>query len=230
MGFLAGTWGLIFVIKNFHTLNGSALLKEVDKKISVEPEHKEEVSDLADWAEALQESHDGLKVLNELDVLTDRSKRMSNMIRIIDDISFQTNLLALNAAVNAASVGEQPRSFPENAVVLARQAAKVSAELGALLRDVREGAGASGLNTPRVSATSSTMEETTRRIAEIVASIQAATESTPEGITQMNIVAARLIAISAMFNTLEHDAKAIEQAMQGDIDAIAKTGVISSST
>jgi methyl-accepting chemotaxis protein len=117
------------------------------------------------------------------------SKKISDIIGVIDGIAFQTNILALNAAVEAARAGEQGRGF---AVVasevrsLAQRSAEAAKEIkgliGASVDKVEVGA-------KLVSDAGATMTEivaSVKRVGDIIGEITAATHEQSEGIGQVN--------------------------------------------
>ena len=121
--------------------------------------------------------------------ITRASRKIAEIITVIDEIAFQTNLLALNAAVEAARAGEQGRGF---AVVasevrsLAQRSAQAAKEIKALIEDsVRKVDDGSAL----VTQSGRTLEEmvsSVRQVTTLITEIAAASEEQSTGIDQVN--------------------------------------------
>jgi len=117
------------------------------------------------------------------------SKKIAEIITVIDEIAFQTNLLALNAAVEAARAGEQGRGFAVVATEvrsLAQRSAAAAKEIKGLIQDsvqkVRDGS-------ELVNKSGQTLGEIVagvRQVTEIVSEIAAASEEQSRGIEQVN--------------------------------------------
>ena len=121
--------------------------------------------------------------------ISESSKKIADIIGVIDGIAFQTNILALNAAVEAARAGEQGRGF---AVVagevrnLAQRSATAAKEIKALIGDSVEKVGA---GSTLVGEAGRTMEEilaSVKRVTDIVIEISAASAEQSNGIAQVN--------------------------------------------
>jgi methyl-accepting chemotaxis protein len=127
--------------------------------------------------------------------ITRSSKKIADIITMIDEIAFQTNLLALNAAVEAARAGEQGRGFAVVAAEvrsLAQRSAVAAKEIRAL---IRESAVTVEQGSELVGRSGQTLEEIVtwaKRVTEIVAEIAAASHEQSQGIEQVNRAMAQM--------------------------------------
>ena len=147
-------------------------------------------------------------VVGTMASINDSSKRIAEIIGVIDGIAFQTNILALNAAVEAARAGEQGRGF---AVVasevrsLAQRSAAAAKEIKALIDDsvAKVDAG-----TQLVDKAGRTMDEvvtSVKRVTDIIGEIAAASAEQTAGIEQVNG------AITAMDQATQQNAALVEE-------------------
>ncbi len=149
------------------------------------------------------------KAVNAMGDINSASKKIADIISVIDEIAFQTNLLALNAAVEAARAGEQGRGF---AVVagevrnLAQRSAGAAKEIKTLIKDsvekVDEGS-------KLVDASGKTLDEivgAVKKVSDIIAEIAAAGQEQSAGIEQVNK------AIMQMDEMTQQNAALVEEA------------------
>lgn len=117
-----------------------ASLEEVSSMVRLNTEHSELAYKLSDESMSLaqrssQEMDDLIKAMTDIN---DVSKKIEEIISVIDDIAFQTNLLALNAAVEAARAGEQGKGFAvvaEAVRALAQRSASAAKDITGLIHD-----------------------------------------------------------------------------------------------
>ena len=128
------------------------------------------------------------QVVETMRGINESSRRISDIISVIDTIAFQTNILALNAAVEAARAGEQGRGFAVVAGevrILAQRSAEAAKEIKALITTSVERVDA---GSRLVDEAGSTMEEVVtsiRRVTEIMAEISAASHEQSSGVSQI---------------------------------------------
>jgi len=149
------------------------------------------------------------QVVTKMNSINESSKKIVDIIGVIDGIAFQTNILALNAAVEAARAGEQGRGF---AVVasevrsLAQRSAAAAKEIKQLIGDSVDKVGA---GTKLVDQAGKTMEEivmSVKRVTDIMSEITAASQEQSAGIEQVNQ------AITQMDEVTQQNAALVEEA------------------
>ncbi|NGZ86293.1 methyl-accepting chemotaxis protein [Duganella aceris] len=140
--------------------------------------------------------------------INESSRKIVDIISVIDGIAFQTNILALNAAVEAARAGEQGRGFAVVATEvrnLAQRSAAAAKEIKALIDDSVEKVGS---GTKLVEQAGTTMQEVVssiKQVTDIVGEISAATQEQNDGISQVHR------AVTQMDETTQQNAALVEQ-------------------
>jgi aerotaxis receptor len=148
-------------------------------------------------------------VVNTMASISTSSKKIVDIIGVIEGISFQTNILALNAAVEAARAGEQGRGF---AVVagevrnLAQRSAAAAKEIKALIDDSVDKVDAGSKQVDQAGATMNEIVQAVKRVTDIMAEISAASQEQNSGIEQINQ------AILQMDETTQQNAALVEEA------------------
>jgi methyl-accepting chemotaxis protein len=149
------------------------------------------------------------EVVGTMGQISASSKKISEIVSVIDGIAFQTNILALNAAVEAARAGEQGKGF---AVVagevrsLAQRSAQAAKEIKLLIED---SVGKVAIGSEQVERAGATMQElvnSVKRVTDIMGEISAASEEQSSGIDQVNR------AVSQMDEATQQNAALVEEA------------------
>jgi len=149
------------------------------------------------------------QVVDTMNSIKESSRKIVDIISVIDGIAFQTNILALNAAVEAARAGEQGRGF---AVVasevrnLAQRSASAAKEIKTLINDSVETVNAGDKLVDAAGKTMKDIVSSVKHVADIMAEITAAGQEQSSGIEEVNR------AITQMDEMTQQNAALVEQA------------------
>jgi methyl-accepting chemotaxis protein len=158
--------------------------------------------------------------------INDSSKRIADIIGVIDEIAFQTNLLALNAAVEAARAGEQGRGFAVVATEvrsLAGRSATAAKEIKGLIQDsVRKVNEGSALVT-QSGQTLEVIVASIKKVADIVGEIAAASREQSAGIEQVNKAVIQMDGMTQQNAALVEESTAASQSMATQARALSQT-------
>ncbi len=165
------------------------------------------------------------QVVSTMDEINASSKKISDIIGVIDSIAFQTNILALNAAVEAARAGEQGRGF---AVVasevrsLAQRSADAAREIKTLIgSSVEKVESGSRL----VAAAGSTMSEivaSVKRVTDIIGEISSAASDQSDGIGQVSSAVSGLDQMTQQNAALVEESAAAAEALRDQAGKLAQ--------
>ncbi|RYF23382.1 MAG: HAMP domain-containing protein [Comamonadaceae bacterium] len=189
----------------------AASMEELTSTVRQNADNARQANQLASTASetAVQGGQVVAGVVNTMSAINDSSRKIADIIGVIDGIAFQTNILALNAAVEAARAGEQGRGF---AVVagevraLAGRSAAAAKDIKGLINDsvskVEEGSG----QVAEAGRTMDAIVQSVKRVSDLVAEITAASLEQSNGIDQVHQ------AISQMDTVTQQNAALVEEA------------------
>jgi methyl-accepting chemotaxis protein len=165
------------------------------------------------------------QVVDTMGSINESSKKIADIISVIDGIAFQTNILALNAAVEAARAGEQGRGFAVVATEvrnLAQRSAAAAKEIKGLISDSVEKV---GNGTKLVDQAGKTMEEivtSIKRVTDIMSEITAASQEQSSGIEQVNQAITQMDQVTQQNAALVEEAAAAAESMQEQAENLAR--------
>jgi methyl-accepting chemotaxis protein len=166
------------------------------------------------------------QVVDTMASINESSKKIVDIISVIDGIAFQTNILALNAAVEAARAGEQGRGF---AVVasevrnLAQRSAGAAKEIKTLINDSVAKVDGGAQLVDQAGATMKEIVGSVKRVTDIIGEITSATEEQTTGIGQINQAIAQMDQVTQQNAALVEQAAAASGAMQDQAAQLAQT-------
>ena len=201
-------------------------MDELESTVKRTAENCRRASELAEGAAEVAQkgAHLVNRAVSTMEVVDGSSKRIVDIIGVIEGIAFQTNILALNAAVEAARAGEQGRGFAVVAAEvrsLAQRSSEAAKEINGLIRssvsNVDEG-------TKLVHDAGETINDVVRSVAqvnELIREIAVASSQQSAGVEEMNKALIRLEAVT------EHNATLVQQANSSALQLKEESGELS---
>ncbi|MCZ8075754.1 MAG: methyl-accepting chemotaxis protein [Paucibacter sp.] len=168
----------------------TSTMSELDANVRNNADNAEQARQLAEQASKVAVNGGDMmgRVISTMGGINDSSRRIADIIGVIDGIAFQTNILALNAAVEAARAGEQGRGF----AVVAGEVRGLAQRSAAAAREIKDlidtSVGQVGQGTELVNQAGQTMDEIVsaiRRVTEVVAEISRASGEQSAGVREV---------------------------------------------
>ncbi len=202
-------------------------MEELTSTVKHNAENAAQANTLARQASTVAERGGSVvaEVVGTMGAINASSKKIVDIIGVIDGIAFQTNILALNAAVEAARAGEQGRGF---AVVasevrnLAQRSAQAAKEIKTLIADSVDKVDAGSKLVGEAGSTMHDVVDSIRQVATLMGGITVASKEQTRGIEQVNVALIEMDGVTQQNAALVEEAAAAALAMQPQAAALAQ--------
>ncbi|MBN6101635.1 CHASE3 domain-containing protein [Xanthomonas sp. CFBP 8703] len=206
----------------------AASMEELTSTVKQNAEHARQANQLAVGAAAVASQGGDVvgQVVTTMSGIETSSKKIADIISVIDGIAFQTNILALNAAVEAARAGEQGRGFAVVASevrTLAQRSANAAKEIKSLIDDsVSQVSNGSAL-VRQAGQTMTEIVSSVQRVTDIMGEISAASQEQYAGIEQVNQTVTQMDEATQQNAALVEEATAAARSMEEQARELTET-------
>jgi methyl-accepting chemotaxis protein-2 (aspartate sensor receptor) len=205
----------------------AASMEQLSSAVSQNADNAAQANQLAQAASGIAARGGAVvaQVVDTMGSINASSRKIVDIISVIDGIAFQTNILALNAAVEAARAGEQGRGFAVVATEvrnLAQRSAGAAKEIKALIGDSVDKVEAGSRQVEQAGATMQEVVASVQRVTDIMGEITSASEEQRAGIGQVHEAIAQMDQVTQQNAALVEEAAAAAQAMQDQAAELAQ--------
>jgi aerotaxis receptor len=176
-------------------------------------------------AEVARHSHQAVQdVVQAMGAISDSSRRISDIIHVVEGVSFQTNILALNAAVEAARAGEAGRGFAVVAAevrALAQRSAAAAREIRQLIQESAERVDAGSQHTRQAQDRMAQVLQSVGHVSTMLGDVSAAAQRQQEGVEQVNQAVSDMEGITQQNAAMVEELSAAAQALNGQVDYVS---------
>jgi methyl-accepting chemotaxis protein len=203
-------------------------MEELTSTVKQNAENAKQANQLARGAaDVAQKGGDVVnQVVSTMSAINESSKKVVDIIGVIDGIAFQTNILALNAAVEAARAGEQGRGFAVVAAEvrsLAQRSGSAAKEIKALISDSVEKVQDGSRLVENAGKTMSEVVQSVKRVTDIMGEISAASQEQSSGIEQVNQTVTQMDQVTQQNAALVEEAAAAAKSLEDQAGGLAQS-------
>jgi len=206
----------------------AASMEELTSTVKQNADNAKQANQLAHNASSVAQKGGAVvqEVVGTMSSINESSRKIVDIISVIDGIAFQTNILALNAAVEAARAGEQGRGFAVVAAEvrnLAQRSAAAAKEIKTLIGDSTEKV---EIGTKLVDDAGKTMEEivnAVKRVTDIMSEISAASAEQSQGIEQVNQAITQMDEVTQQNAALVEEAAAAAESLEEEAQNLTRS-------
>ena len=204
----------------------SASMEELNSTVQANADNARQANQLAVNAStvAVQGGDVVAEVVATMKGINDSSRKISDIIGVIDGIAFQTNILALNAAVEAARAGEQGRGFAVVASAvrsLAGRSAEAAKEIKQLISASVENVEAGSAQVAQAGQSMEEIVSSVRRVSDLIGEITASSTEQRDGIAQVNQAVTHLDQMTQQNAALVEESTAAAASMRDQAQHLA---------
>jgi methyl-accepting chemotaxis protein len=197
----------------------AATMEELTATVKQNAGNAAQATRLADDASQLANKGGAVvaRVVDTMGAISQSSRKVADIIGVIDAIAFQTNILALNAAVEAARAGEQGRGFAVVATEvrnLAQRSATAAREIKALIEDSVQQVSHGSVLVDQAGTTMKDIVQGVQSVVGIMNEIRTASQEQTQGIEQINEVITQMDAVTQQNAALVEEAAAAAESLQ----------------
>jgi len=203
----------------------AASVEEITASVKQNSDNTSHATQLAHRARSIAETGGAVvqQAISAMGEINHSSKRITDIISVIDEIAFQTNLLALNAAVEAARAGEQGRGFAVVAAEvrnLAQRSAEAAKEIKALILDSSHKVESGTKLVEQSGTTLNEIVSSTKQVSSVVDEIAAANKEHTSGISQINHAVTQLDVVTQQNAAAVEQMAATSKALESQAEAL----------
>jgi methyl-accepting chemotaxis protein len=203
-------------------------MEELTSTVKQNAENAKQANQLARGAAEVAEKGGDVvnQVVTTMSAINESSKKVVDIISVIDGIAFQTNILALNAAVEAARAGEQGRGFAVVAAEvrsLAQRSGGAAKEIKALISNSVEKVADGSRLVEHAGKTMSEVVQSVKRVTDIMGEITAASQEQSSGIEQVNQTVTQMDQVTQQNAALVEEAAASAKALEDQAEGLSRS-------